>query len=440
MQNEVVAQVELTIGVEDKLPPGKTFLLALQHVFVSNVWLDPVFVAAMIGLPLALSGNMINAIFIASGLVTLTQATRLARLPIIQGPSAAFDAVMINAGTAGSLGAATGGILLSGAIAFILAITGLLGNLRKLFTKVVTGSVIIVVGIALSGFALYEFLGGASGEPTFLASHILTVSLVTALVVTGLSLFGKGFWRTYAFIIALIIGDVIAGFFGLIDFSSVAEKGWIGLPHFLPYGPMKFELGMCITFFIAYCVAMSEAMGVYTAASELTGIDLDAKRIRNGFAGEAAGSMISSLIGGFTTTAYAQNVGLLRMTRVGSRHPVAIAGVIFLILGFIPKAGALLAVTPSCVIGGIFLPAAASIIYTGIEALNSMEKTEANYMIASFSILLAICLPHAIAGAPGYLGQLLSNSILVGALSAILLQTILVNIPNLSKKGSGSSM
>ncbi|WP_207652408.1 solute carrier family 23 protein [Desulfosporosinus sp. FKB] len=426
----------LTIGVEERLPPLRNVLYGLQHVFVSNVWLDPIFVAAMIGLPVALAANMVNAIFIAAGLVTLTQATRLARLPIVQGPSAAFDTLMINAGKANSLPAAGGSIMLSAAIVFLLAVTGVLERLRSLFTKAVTGSVIIAVGIALSGFTLYEFLGGSQGMSTFLAPQILAISIPTALVVTILSLFGKGNFRTYAFLIALVIGDIIAAALGQIHFSVIAEKAWFGFPRLLPYGALTLNGTAFVTFFIGYIVAVIEALGVYHAASEMAEINLDARRIRNGFAGEAAGSMISTLIGGFPTTAYAQNVGLLRLTGVGSRFTVMTAGAIFLVLGFIPKAGALLAVTPDAVVGGIFLPAAVSLIYTGLSTLNTMEKTEANYMIAGFSILLSVSLPSAVKGMTGHLGDFLSNGIMIGASTAIILQIILVMIPGwLRKRG-----
>ncbi|MBW7460783.1 uracil permease, partial [Paenibacillus sepulcri] len=120
--------VYLSVGVEEKLPAHKNILYGLQHVFVSNVWLDPVFVAALIGLPMALAANMVNAIFIAAGLVTLVQATRLVKLPVVQGPSAAFDSLMISAGKDNGLAAAGGGIILSGLIVFALAVTGVLGR------------------------------------------------------------------------------------------------------------------------------------------------------------------------------------------------------------------------------------------------------------------------------------------------------------------------
>jgi uracil-xanthine permease len=427
--NPADADAHLTVAVEEKLPPAPTLFYAIQHVLVSNVWLDPVFVASMIGLPLALSANMVNAIFIAAGLVTLTQATRLVRLPVIQGPSAAFDSLMISAGKANGLAAAGGGILLSALIIFLLAVSGLLGRLRAIFTPVVTGSVIFIVGVALSGFTLFEFLGGSPGMDTFLAKPVLLMSIPTTLIVLLLSVFGRGIWRSYAFLLALLAGDLIAGILGKIDGSALAGKAWFGLPQLLPYGPLVWDGKVFVTFLAAYLVAVIEAMGVYHAAAEVARVPLDDRRIRNGFIGESLGSIVSTLIGGFPTTAFGQNVGLLRLTGVASRHVVIVAGILFLVLGFVPKAGALLALTPDAVVGGLFLPAAASLIFSGIGLLVRMEKNEANYMIAGMSILLAIALPANFKGAEGLVGEFLSNSILVGAVTAVLLQLLFVNLP-----------
>lgn len=420
---------EISVGLEEHLPAGKTILYALQHVLVSNAWLDPLFVGAMIGLPAAMAGNMVNAIFIAAGVVTLTQATRLARLPIVQGPSAAFDTLMITAGKTGGLSAAGGGIVISGIIVFLLAITGLLQRMRAIFTPVVSGSVIVIVGLALSSFTMFEFLGGASGMSSFLSASSLMMSIVTSAVVVLLTTFGRGFLRSYAFLVALVIGDVVAAMLHKISFAPVTEKPWFGFPHVLPYGHLTFTGSAFATFFVAYIVAVIEAFGVYSAATDMVNIPLDNRRIKFGFAGEAAGSILSTFIGGFPTTAYAQNVGLLRLTGVASRFPVAIAGVLFLVLGLVPKAGALLAATPDPVVGGIFLPAAATLVFSGISILAKMEKTNVNYMIAGLSILLAVALPGAITGVHGFAGQFLGNTTLVGACTAIVLQILLVQVP-----------
>lgn len=428
---------ETGVNMPDERPrPLQNAMLGLQHVFVSNVWLDPLFIAAMVGLPLAAASNLVNAIFIAAGLVTLTQATRLARLPIVQGPSAAFDSLMISAGKANSLAAASGGILVSAVLVFIMSVTGLIGKLQRWFTPVVSGTVICVVGVALSHFTMYEFLGGSPGTPGFLSASTLTLSVPTALIVLLLSNFGRGWWRRYAFLIALAAGDALALALGKIDFDGLSGKSWLGFPELLPYGSLKFDGAMIATFFIAYIVAVIEAMGVYQAASETARIPLDGKRIRMGFAGESAGSMVSAFLGGFPTTAYAQNVGLLRLTGSGSRYPVIAAGIMFLVLGLVPKAGALLALTPDAVVGGLFLPAAAGLFMSGISLLMRMEKTEAHYTVVGLSLLLAIALPSNFTDMPGVWGTILSNQVLVGACSVLLLQLLLIRLPaRLRNKG-----
>ncbi|PKG22998.1 solute carrier family 23 protein [Niallia nealsonii] len=428
----------VNIGIEEKGTLGKNLLYGLQHVFVSNVWLDPIFVAAMIGLPFALSANLVNAIFIAAGLVTLIQATKLVKLPIVQGPSAAFDAIMIAAGKTNGLAAASGAILLSAIIVFILSITGAITKLKGLFTPAISGTVIFLVGISLAGFTLSEFLGGYPGDKGFASPETLMLSIPTALIVLVLSLFGKGYWKSFSFLLALVAGNLLAVILGQTDFSLLQDKAWFGLPQFLPYGGMEFEWSTFLTFFIAYMVAVIEAMGVYQASSTILNIKLDDKRIRNGFAGESAGSFLSALIGGFPTTAYAQNVGLLKLTGVGSRYPVMIAGIIFLVLGFVPKAGALLALTPASVVGGIFLPAAATLVFTGISLLSKVEQTDKNYMIIGLSMLLAISLPSFAAGWTGTIGTFLSNSILIGAFTSIVLQLLLINLPSWMKRGRAS--
>ena len=261
---------------------AQNVLLGFQHVFVSNVWLDPVFVAGAIGLPIALSSNMINAIFIVSGLVTLIQATRLVRLPVVQGPSAAFDALMIAAGTAGMLGAASSSILIASLVFLLLCLTGVIERMRFLFSPMISGVVIFMVGVSLSGFTLSEFLGGAPGDKTFADPHILTVSILTTAIVLVLSLLGKGLLKSFSFLIALVVGTVVAAAFGMVDFSPVASKGWLGLPTFMPYGPFTFDWKIFIPFFIAYMVAVMEALGVYQAASEIQGTTLERRGGRFG--------------------------------------------------------------------------------------------------------------------------------------------------------------
>jgi NCS2 family nucleobase:cation symporter-2 len=164
-----------------------------------------------------------------------------------------------------------------------------------------------------------------------------------------------------------------------------------------------------------------------------------------GVSGESLGSNISSLFGGFATTAYAQNVGLLKLTGVGSRFAVTIAGIIFLVLAFIPKLGAVLAATPDPVVGGIFLPAAASLIMTGVVALARTPDTPRHAAVGGLAVIVGTGLPPLITSAapklPPLVTQLLSQPVVVGAVVALVLEIVLVQIPGdktLSPRGDPS--
>lgn len=201
----------------------------------------------------------------------------------------------------------------------------------------------------------------------------------------------------------------------------------------MPYGGFDFNAAIFVPFFIAYLVAIMEALGVYQAATEIQGTKLQDRQVRYGLAGEAAGSAISSLIGGFTTTAYPQNVALLKVTDEGktrTRVPVIIAGVVFVVLGFIPKAGAVLSLIPSPVIGGIFLPAAASLISTGFNTLRKVESDDRTQVVIGLSLLLGIALPNALSGLEEGAHVFFSNSILVGAFSVVILKALIIDLPN----------
>lgn len=425
----------LTLGLEDRPAAPQLVALGFQHVLVSNVWLDPVFVAAVAGLSATLAGNLINAIFLAAGIVTLVQSTRLVRLPIVQGPSAAFDGLMIGFGKGGQLAMATTGLLIGGLLVFLISASGLLGRLRRFFSPGVTGAVILLVGIALAQFTLVEFLGGSPDSPHFATPGTLLISGATLVTVVVLSSFGRGPLRSYAFIWGLLVGDGISILLGRLNFAAADHAAWIGIPHFLPYGALQFDAGVTVAIIFAFMVATIEAIGVYYAAGEIVNTPITDRRINLGMAGEAAGSMISALFGGFATTGYAQNVGLLKLTGVGSRHAVTAAGAIFLVLAFIPKLGAVLAATPDPVVGGIFLPAAATLIFAGVVALARTPDTPRHLTVGGLAVITATGIPplaESFAGRlPDTVISLLGQPVVVGAVVALVLEVLLVQLPDL---------
>jgi NCS2 family nucleobase:cation symporter-2 len=203
----------------------------------------------------------------------------------------------------------------------------------------------------------------------------------------------------------------------------------------LPYGGLSFDAGVFLAILFAFIVAIIEAVGVYYAAGEIVGTPITDQRIRLGVSGAALGSMISALFGGFATTAYAQNVGLLKLTGIGSRFAVTVAGIIFLVLGFVPKLGAALAATPDPVVGGIFLPAAGSLILTGVVTLSRTPDTPRHATVAGLAVIMGTGIPPLAASLasrlPAVAVQLLSQPVVVGAIVALVLEVAFVQLPTL---------
>lgn len=419
--------------VEEIIPAQRRIALGLQQALVSNAWLDPIFIASVAGFSAALATNLVTATFLAAGIVTVVQSTKLVRLPVVQGPSSAFSPLAIGYYKAGTISAASLGLIIGAAFVFILSVLGQFARLRRLLSPAVSGTIITLVGIALAGFTFMEFFGGI-GTSNFATGQSIFLACVTTAVVLVSSALG-GTFRMFGFLIALIVGDALALGLGQLDFSGVGLAPWIAFPKLLPYGSLTFDPAITITMCIVFVVAVVEAMGMYEATARLTGVELSDKRVNAGIAGEAGGSMLAALIGGFGTTAYAQNLGVIRLTGVASRHVVRVAGFIFIALAFLPKVAAVLVATPAAVVGGLFLPAAATVVMTGIQMASQDRGSAVKNLVAPLGLMAGLGIP-ALAGAlsgglPQVLAEMLTHSIVVGAVTVFAAEILLVRLPEL---------
>jgi len=419
--------------VEARLAVRRKLALGLQQTLVSNAWLDPIFIASVAGFSGALATNLVTATFLAAGIVTFVQSTRLVRLPIVQGPSSAFSPLVIGYYKAGTLSAASLGLLIGAALVLLAALGGQLARLRRLLSPAVSGTIITLVGIALADFTFQEFFGGL-GTPHYGTHASLLLACVTTTTVLICTVLG-GRMRMFGFLIALAVGDALALLFGLLDFSSVSVAPWLAFPQFLPYGALRFDAGITLTLCIVFLVAVVEAMGMYEATARLTGQDLTDKRVNMGIAGEAGGSLLAALIGGFGTTAYAQNLGVVKMTGVASRHVVRVAGLIFIALAFLPKVAAALVATPAAVVGGLFLPAAATVVMLGLQLACKERGSVIKNLVAPLGLMAGLGIPPLAATfadwLPALLAEMSTHSIVVGAVVVMLAEIVLVRIPAL---------
>ena len=342
---------------EERLPAGQTIIVGLQHVFTmfGSTVLLPIFMGFDPNLAILFSGVGTLIFFIAVG----------GQVPSYLGTSASFvTAVIAVTGYAGSganpsIGIALGGIMAAGALYTLVGVAVMLtgyGWVEKLMPPVVTGAVIAVIGLNLAPVAVK----GVSGSAVDTVAAVLTVGAVGVVAV-----FGPKFWRRIPILIGGAFGYlaywVLASDLGRgtpIEFHRIADAAWLGIPNF---SAPEFNLKAIITIAPISLILVAENLGHLKALSAMIGRDLD-PYIGRAFIGDGIATMVAASAGGSGVTTYAENIGVLGITRVYSTLIFVIAGLFAILLGFSPKFGALILTIPAPVISGL------SIVIFGLVA------------------------------------------------------------------------
>ena len=384
---------DLIVGVEDKMTLKEYLIYGLQQVLVESSALTfPVVTGMALKLPRETVQYMVQAYCIGAGIVTITQSTRLLRLPVVQGPAAVFLSLTIALGGTLGTGAVWTAMVIGGVVSALLAWPlGIWGKLRPIIAAPsIYGPLITLIGLSLTGVVIGLIIG-KPGTPEFASGFNGILAAITFLIaVTLIVYFKKGFLRFGAILVAAIAGSLIASLAGRTNFAAVGNAAWFGLPRIMPFG-WKFDLTACFIIFAGYAIAIIESMGNYILVGEIMAKQkIDEKRINRGIFGEGLGSAVAALIGGSGTTSFGQNIGALSVTGIGSRHVITSAGIIVLVLGFIPKVGAIVASVPPAVLGGIYILTWGMLIMQGIRVFGRMELTNLNMTIAGSSFMVGM--------------------------------------------------
>jgi len=368
-------------------------IYGLQQVLVESSGMTfPVVIGVALKLPRETIQYMVQAYMIGSGLVTITQSTRLLKLPVVQGPAAVFLALMITVGGMLGTAAAWTAMVIGGIISTVMAWPlGWWGKLRPIIAAPpIYGPLITLIGLSLTGVVI-GLIVGRPGTPNFAQPINGVLALTTFTIAVCLVLFVKrGFLRFGAIIIAVAVGSVIGSLAGKADFGPVKTASWFGLPHWLPFG-WEINIAAIIVVFLGYAIALIESMGNYILIGEIMAKQkIDEARINRGILGEALGSTIAALIGGSGTTSYGQNIGALSVTGVGSRHVITTSGIIVIVLGLIPKFAAVVASIPPAVLGGVYVLTWGMLIMQGIRVFGTMRLTNLNMVIAGSTFMVGM--------------------------------------------------
>tara|TARA_B100000959_G_scaffold27786_1_gene26701 strand:+ start:5341 stop:6558 length:1218 start_codon:yes stop_codon:yes gene_type:complete len=399
-------------------------------MFASNVT-PAIIIASVAGLAGADKVYMIQMAMVFAGIATLLQTIGFgpvgARLPIMQGTSFAFVPIMIPIAKTAGIGAVFGATVIGGV--FHLLLGTVIGRIRNLLPPLVTGLVILTIGLALIPVGIKYAAGGVPlmGKEAFGSFQHWGLALVVIIVTLAIKFYVRGFASTAAVLLGLIAGYIVAAVFGMVDFGRVAGAAWFALPQPLKFGfdvNAAAVIGMCLMAIVSAIETVGDISGITKGGAGREATD---REISGGTMADGLGTAVAGLFGGLPNTSFSQNVGLIAMTGVMSRHVVTIGAVFLVIAGVIPKVGAVIAAMPIAVLGGGVIMMFGMVASAGLNMLADVQMTRRNMMILALSLSLGLGLqsvPGALQHLPETLEMLLKTGLLPVAIIAIVLNAI----------------
>ncbi|MEW1613572.1 MULTISPECIES: nucleobase:cation symporter-2 family protein [unclassified Streptomyces] len=410
----------------------KMFTSGLQHVaaMYAGVVAPPLIVGPAVGLTAKETAFLMGASLFTAGIATLLQTIGFwrvgARLPFVNGVSFAGVAPMIAIGKdRGHDGIAVicGAIIVASLLGFVLA--PYFCKLVRFFPPVVTGTVITLIGVSLLPVAFNWSQGGNATADDYGSMTNITMAAVTLVIVLTLRKLLRGFLQQIAILLGLVIGTLIAIPAGITDFGAVKNADVVGFPTPFAFGAPQFEIAAIISMCIVMLVCMTESTADMLALGKIVGRPADERIIEGGLRADTLGSAISPVFNGFMCSAFAQNVGLVAMTKIRSRFVVAAGGVILIVLGLVPVAASVIALVPLPVLGGAGIVLFGTVAASGIQTLATaaLEKGE-NALIVAAAVgigLIPIAAPQFYHAFPEDLLVVLDSGISTGCVVAIVL-------------------
>lgn len=422
-----------TNHVDEMLPAGKLFAYGLQHVLAmyAGAVAVPIIIAQALHLSPAELVHLINADLFSCGIATLIQTLGFwkvgARIPMIQGVTFAAVTPMILIGSEHGITAIYGAILIAGLFTFLIA--PFFSRFIRFFPPVVTGSVITIIGITLLPVAVNWMGGGNPKSPDFASPMNLFLAFITLVIIIAIYRCGKGFLSNISVLLGLIGGTIIAMALGQTNFAEVGKADWIGLVTPFSFGLPTFDIGSIISMIVVMVVVMVETTGDCIAIGSIVGREIDSNRLACCLRADGLSTFIGGILNSFPYTAFAQNVGLIAVTRVKSRFVVAASGIILIALGLFPKMAAVVASIPNSVLGGAGVAMFGMVIASGIRALSKVKFDGTyNLMIVAVSVgvsMITLTAPNFFHSFPAWANIIFHSGITLGSITAVILNLIL---------------
>ncbi len=374
---------------------GASVPQALQHVLamlVGNIT-PPILVAQLLGLPEEEKILLMQAAMIIGGLTTLIQLFPIfgfgMGLPNVMGVAFAYMPILTAIGMNYGIRAIFGAQLV-GAFVSIFIGAGI-GKIRKFFPPIVSGTVVLSIGLSLYSTAVTYMAGGNAKAENFGDPKYWLVALVVLAITLACNFFGKGYIKVSGMLIGIGAGYILSiAMGGMVSFDNVANSSWIALPQFLYWG-VEFHPSAILAMIIMYIVQAVQTIGDVSSTA-IGGFKREAtdKEIGGAIKGQGIMGMLGACIGGLPTDPYSQNVGLIVTTKVVAKRVFVIVGGIMLAAGLIPKFGAVMTTIPYPVLGGATITVFAAITMSGIQLISQQPLNYRNKMIVGIALALGV--------------------------------------------------
>lgn len=418
---------------------SKALPLALQHVVAMIVGCvtPAIIVAGVAGLSSKDSIILIQASLVLSAITTLIQLYPMLRtgkfaigsgLPVIMGISFAYVPTMQAIAGTFDVGTILGAQVVGGAVAVLVGI--FIKQIRKFFPPLITGTVVFSIGLSLYPTAI-NYMAGGVGREDYGSWQNWLVAFITLAVVTALNHYGKGIFKLASILIGIIVGYVVALFFGMVNFSAIAGASWFQLPQPMHFG-ITFEPSACIAIGVLFAINSIQAIGDFSATTTggLDRMPTD-EELNGGIVAYGISNIFCAFFGGLPTATYSQNVGIVSSTKVVAKRVFGMAAGILLIAGLIPKFSSVLTTIPYCVLGGATVSVFASIAMTGVKLITASPMNYRNTTIVGLAVALGMGITQAnasLAAFPEWVTTIFGKSpVVLATITAIVLNLILPN-------------
>lgn len=384
---------EALFELDGRVPILRAIPYGIQHIlamFVAN--LAPIMIiAGVAGMDEAHTASLIQAAMLMAGIGTLIQLFPLWRigsgLPIVTGISFTYVAVLTGVVSTYGYGAAVGAIIVGGVL------EGLLGlgakYWRRFISPIVSAVVVTSIGFSLLSVGATSF-GGGSGAADFASPQNLFLGTVSLLACLVFQVAVKGKTKQLSVLFGLVIGYILALFMGAVDLTAFQDLKPFSAPAFMPFVP-EFNLGAIISVALIFLVSAVEAMGDTSAICESAfNRPMKERELSGSIACDGFVSTLSGLFGCMPLTSFAQNIGLVVMTRVVNRKAIATGAVIMMAAAFLPVISAVFSSLPEAVLGGCTIMMFGNIIVTGFQMIARAGFTQRNILIAALSLAVGI--------------------------------------------------